>query len=138
VASFLQSFPPKSYMHSSFPHSCYIPRLSKEGNIINIVTCQVTVDGVLDCQLGLLDHSVHFTVYCSTFHCLPPQPSLFSDGPRTSCRPIYSPKTDLLTRNSLSKPPSSAKWPSVYSLALFSGQPFPSKAFFLSCLSSRY
>jgi hypothetical protein len=47
-----------------------------------------------------------------------------------------------------SRYPSAATWLSVYSLGpdpigntalvLFSGQPFPSNAFFLSCLSSRY
>jgi hypothetical protein len=47
--------------------------------------------------LDLWAHSAHFTIQYSTlYYCLPSRPSLFSPGPRTSCRPNYSLKTELL------------------------------------------
>jgi hypothetical protein len=57
--------------------------------------CHVLSDyrRVLDWQLHLLGHSVHFTIHYSVLHCLPSRPILFSAGPRTSCRPNSQPST---------------------------------------------
>jgi hypothetical protein len=94
---------------------------------------------VLDRKLDLLDHKQLQTITVYTLHYSLLQLQLFSED---CC------SARILTCNSLSKLTSSATWPSVYSLgpdpignsalALFSGQPFPSNAFFLRCLSSRY
>jgi hypothetical protein len=89
----------------------------------------VTVDGILDWQSDLLYTSTNYYNRLSQF---------FN---QQLCK-LHSRSIHL----SLSL--SAATWPSVYSLgpdpigntalALFSGQPFPSNAFFVSCLSSRY
>jgi hypothetical protein len=61
----------------------------------DFIYCHVLSDyrRVLDWQLRLLEHSVNFTVYYSTLHCLPSRQILFSAGPRTSCRPNSQPST---------------------------------------------
>jgi hypothetical protein len=94
----------------------------------------------LDRQLDLLDHKQLHAITTYTLY-----DSLLQLQDCCSAR--------ILTRNSPSKnphsrSPSAATWLSVYSLGpdpigntalvLFSGQPFPSNAFFLNCLSSRY
>jgi hypothetical protein len=105
--------------------------------------CVDYIRRVLDCQLGLLDQTQLHTITVYTLHYSLSQLQLFSE---------YCCSARILTRISLSKlhsrSPSAATWLSVYSLGpdpigntalvLFSGQLFPSDAFFLSCLSSRY
>jgi hypothetical protein len=68
-----------------------LPKIYYSDEVVEHIYCHVLSDyrRVLDWQLRLLDHSVHFTIYYSTLHCLPSRPSLFSAGPRTSCRPSY-------------------------------------------------